>query len=274
MQLEGNSEKIKETISKHTGKSAAEVEELVGAKREKFSGLLTDAGAAYMIAKELGVKLEQRGEATKISALKEGMNGVEVVARVKQVFPKKEFEKNGKKGRLQNLIVADDTGEIRATLWNNDIDKFSALGAGRSDAIRLVNCTVKSFNEALQLSLNYNSSIMRAEENTLPLPQQKTIGLADLDAGMNDVSVKVRIKKIFPAKEFENERGKGKVMNFIIGEGLQEMRATAWNEQCDIVSELEEGTQVRIEGAYTKKNRGEVELQLGHNARVIAEKKE
>ncbi len=125
-----------------------------------------------------------------------------------------------------------------------------------------------------KIGLNYNSSVTASGEK-INLPQnahaaaQKTTALNDLDAGMNDVCVKIKIKEIFPEKEFPNERGKGKVMNFIISEGVKEMRATAWNEMCDKVTELEEGDEVRIEGAYTKENRGEIELHLGRNSGIV-----
>ena len=86
---------------------------------------------------------------------------------------------------------------------------------------------------------------------------------------MNDVSVKVKIKKTFEAKEFENEKGKGKVMNFFVSEGANEMRATAWNEICDLVEEIGEGENVIIEGAYTKEGRNGIELHLGWSSRIV-----
>ncbi len=271
MDSEQGAEGLKAAISKHTGKSAEEIDSMVKAKTDKFSGLLTEAGAAYMIAKELGVKTEAAMEKnTKISELKSGMASVNVVAAIKQVFPPKEFDKNGRKGKLQNLILTDGTGEIRATFWNTDIEKFTALGLGKGDTLKFSNCGVTSYNELLQLNLNYSSAVAAAEEKiAVPEIAPKILNINDLDAGMNGVCVKVKIKSIFPEKEFSNERGKGKVMNFIIAEGMQEMRATAWGEMCDKVSEFEEGDEVRIEGAYTKENRGEIELHLGRSARVM-----
>lgn len=266
--------RLRTAIASTTGKSEEEIMRLVESKREKFSGLLTEAGATFMVARELGVQTGQISEETKISSLKEGMNNVDVVGRVRVIYPKKEFEKNGRKGTLQSMILWDGTAQIRATVWNSDVEKLAGLGLESGDGIKLANCSITSYSGALQLGLNYNSAITKTTEHAVPELGGKTTGISELEHGMNDVAVKVKIKKIFPAKEFENERGKGKVMNFIISEGVEEMRATAWNETVEKIEEIGEGEEVTIEGAYTKENRGEIELHLGRRARVVKENKE
>ncbi|VVC00128.1 Replication factor A [uncultured archaeon] len=269
-----DSEAIKKAISGHTGKKAEEINEMISAKKNRFSGLLTDDGAAYMVARELGVKIAESQKPAKISELREGLAGIDVIARAKQVFPPKEFESKGKKGRLQSIMLWDGTGEARLTLWNSDIDKAALLGIKKGDAVKVVNCSAAKYNGQLQLNLNYNSTISIAQESEAPSTEAKKTNLNDLEAGMNEVSVKAKIKTIFPERSFENERGKGRVMNFILSEGLKEVRATAWNEAIDAVEEIGEGEEVIIEGAYTKENRGEVELQLGKNAGIVKQKKE
>ena len=262
-------QKLKDSIVSRSGKSEEEVERLIEAKKEKFSGLLTEEGATFMIAKELGVQTENLArEETRIAALKDGMNNIDIVARVRRTFPPKQYEKNGKKGELQNIILTDGSGEIRATLWNKDIKKFAELGAEKVGSLRLANCSVSSFNGVRQLNLNYNSEISAVEGAAIEEPEKKFSEISDLDHGMNDVNVEVTIKTIYPSKDWQNERGKGKVMNFIVAQGLEELRATAWNEMCDAVEEIGKGEKVRIEGAYVKENRGELELHLGRGARI------
>ncbi|HLC80049.1 MAG TPA: hypothetical protein VJG83_06570 [archaeon] len=267
--MDQDSAKLKSAIISSTGKSEQEIEKLIEAKKEKFSGLLTEAGATFMIAKELGINANTKiAIETKIALLKEGMNNIDIVARIKQIFPQKTFDKNGRKGKLQNVVLFDSSGQIRATLWNSDADKFSSNGFLQGECLKFSNCAISSYNGVLQLGLNYNSSIEKTQSD-IPELESKLTSITDLDSTMNDVNVSVLIKKIFPAKNFETERGEGKVMNFIISQGVNEIRATAWNEQCDIIEEIGEGEKVKIESAYTKENRGEVELHLGHGARVL-----
>lgn len=273
MDIAKDSSELRDKIVASSGKSTEEILQLIDRKKEKFSGLLTDSGAAFMIAKELGVELEKKiNETTKINDLKEGMNNVDVEARLKRVYPPKTFEKNGRKGKLQNLVLWDGNGEVKATLWNKDVDKFNEKGIQRGACLKMTNCSVSAYNDVMQLNLNYNSSFDLLEKTELPEIESDVKSITDLDSNMNDVSVKVIIKKIFPAKEFENDKGKGKVMNFFIGEGVNEIRATAWNAVCDQVDEIGEGEQVTIEGAYTKEGMNGIELHLGWSARILKDK--
>jgi hypothetical protein len=58
--ISGSSEDIKkiiETTCKHSGKSEAEIRKLIGEKQDELSGLVSEEGAAYIVARELGVNL-------------------------------------------------------------------------------------------------------------------------------------------------------------------------------------------------------------------------
>ena len=112
-------QELAERISSTSGRNIAEIRKLIEDKKNKFSGLLTDSGAAFMIAKELGIDLNNnssvQNQEMKLSGLKEGDNNFDVKVRVMHIFQPKHFEKNGKKGVLCNLVVADDTEEMRDT---------------------------------------------------------------------------------------------------------------------------------------------------------------
>lgn len=61
----------------------------------------------------------------KLADLKVGQGKVNVEVEVKSVGDVREFEKFGRKGRVANAIVTDDSGEMELSLWNDDIDKVS-----------------------------------------------------------------------------------------------------------------------------------------------------
>lgn len=59
----------------------------------------------------------------KISELNTGQGNAEITAEVISIEAPREFEKYGKKLRVANAKIKDDTGEIKLTLWNDDIEK-------------------------------------------------------------------------------------------------------------------------------------------------------
>ena len=266
---------IIEQISKKAGKTPKEIQELVDQKKQKFSGLLTESGAAFMVAKELGIELglENINRAT-ISQLKDGMQNINILARVMQVFAPKEFEKNGKKGKLCNLIVADSTGEIRLTVWHDDVKKIQENKVKRGTTLLLKNCYVKNFNDKPQASLAYNGKIeVEPDELFSDLPEAKSqeTKIQELAEGMNDINLTARILRKYPATEFDKGERKGKVMNMLAADQTGTARITAWNDQAEQAQTIEENQAVRIEGAYVKKGLNGLEIHLGWQARIEKE---
>jgi replication factor A1 len=58
----------------------------------------------------------------KISELQPKQGNVDIVARVIEVGEPKEFSKFGKAGRVSSAMIKDDSGEIKLSLWNEQID--------------------------------------------------------------------------------------------------------------------------------------------------------
>ena len=60
----------------------------------------------------------------KISELQPNQGNIDVTIEVLSVEAPREFDKYGKKLRVANAKVKDDTGETTLTLWNDDIEKI------------------------------------------------------------------------------------------------------------------------------------------------------
>lgn len=58
-----------------------------------------------------------------ISELQIKQGKVEIIAEVISIEEVKEFSRFGKVGRVANAIIKDDSGQIKLTLWNDEIDK-------------------------------------------------------------------------------------------------------------------------------------------------------
>ncbi len=112
----GNYENILERISKSSGLGKEEIERRVEAKRAKLSGLISKEGAAQVIAAELGINFDN--EKLKIGELLPTMRKVNVVGKVVNLFPVRTFVKNEKQGKVANMVIADETSNIKVVLWD------------------------------------------------------------------------------------------------------------------------------------------------------------
>ena len=61
-----------------------------------------------------------------ISELKSGSSKVEIEGEIVSIDETREINKYGRKLRVANATIKDDSGSITLTLWNEDIDKVKA----------------------------------------------------------------------------------------------------------------------------------------------------
>jgi len=187
-------EEIAEKICEHTSLSRSKVLGLIEEKEDELSGLVSKEGAAYIVAREFGISLlrESKRQA-KIKNLSEGMNSVEIVARIVNISETRNFDKDGSKGSVVNFVLGDETGMVRLSLWNDEIDMINDMGLKEGDAIRIARGYVKMDNRG-NLEVRLGRGRMEKVEEEVKLPEAG--GLAS-DYGM------VRRKSLSEAKEGE-----------------------------------------------------------------------
>jgi ssDNA-binding replication factor A large subunit len=120
-------------IMEKTGSSQDDIQRKIIEKQRELSNLVSKEGAAYIIAKELGLdvfpkttkkRLEIKNIVPKIRDLK-------LSARIVRVFEPREFKgKTGKQGKVASIILGDESGNIRLSLWDDQTDVVEKLSPG------------------------------------------------------------------------------------------------------------------------------------------------
>ncbi len=121
---------IIDRISQEKGIERARISELIKQKMQELSGLITEEGAAHIIANELGVKLFQAGGQLRIKDILPGMKNIETVGKITNIFGVREFKTDSREGKVGNFMIGDETGKIRVTMWNAMAEKMSDLSEG------------------------------------------------------------------------------------------------------------------------------------------------
>lgn len=107
-----------EKIARAAGLTKEEIERKIEAKKARLSGLISKEGAAQIISAELGVNFDN--EVLKICELMPGAKKVNVIGKIVGLFPIREYNKNGKSGKVSNFILGDETGTIKVVLWDTN----------------------------------------------------------------------------------------------------------------------------------------------------------
>jgi len=115
-------------------------------KRTVGSGYLTDQGALFLIAGELGVKLQHMITADlTLKDLHIGANDITVVARVLAIYPIAEFKKKDGSGvgRYRRVNLFDRNGVGRLTIWEDNEEAMRLSGITVDAPVRVISAYVK-----------------------------------------------------------------------------------------------------------------------------------
>lgn len=252
--MEGNYHKILEKIASVSGLGKDEIERRVEAKRARLSGLISIEGAAQVVAAELGINFEN--EKLKINELLPGMRKANISGKVINLFPVRSFTtKKGELGRVANMMIADDTSNIKVVLWDtNHIDLVEQGVIGQGVSVEIKNGSMRdnelhlgSFSEIKVSSETFDNVI------TGRVSRVKNISDFRVSDGIKNRAFIVQTfeprffytcpeckKKVVSGAEGFICQEHGKIpaekralMNFVIDDGTDSIRAVAFSEALD-----------------------------------------
>jgi len=245
-----NYERILKKISESAGVAREEIERKIEAKRAKLSGLISKEGAAQIVAAELGINFDN--EKLKINELLPGMRKVSLVGKIINVFPVREFEKNGKKGKVANMVIADETSNIKLVLWDtNHIGLIESGKIGIGGVIEISNASMRENEIHLGSFSEFRlSSVIIDDVKTERISREKIIlDLKNLDNAKTrafivqlfeprffHVCPECKKKAILEGESFicathgKVAADKRALMNFVIDDGTGTIRAVVFHE--------------------------------------------
>ena len=138
----------------------ADVETKINKKLDELQGLISREGAAHIIANELGVKLfDSSPKELKIKDILPATNSLSITAKIMTLTEPREYTSKGRKGRVASMFVADETGSMRVTIWDEKlIDFMKQLKQG--DIVKVNNAYSRLNNNFKELHLGNKAQII------------------------------------------------------------------------------------------------------------------
>ncbi len=240
-----------EKIAKSAGLDKAEVERKVDAKKAKLSGLISKEGAAQIISAELGVSFENLE--SKISELIPGMRQVNIIGKIIEMFPVREYEKNNRKGKIGSFILADETGNIRIVLWDtNHIELIEKGEIKKEDFVDIKNASMRES----EVHLSGFSEIKKSDVVLAEVKTEKSFSEIELDGVREGQNISIRgvVVQLFNPRFFSVcpecrkkavEDGEGfscaehgkvnaeerSLINFVLDDGTETIRVVLFSDQ-------------------------------------------
>lgn len=251
-------DEIVNRIVEGKGLSRKQVFDLIEKKKGNLNWMISDEGAAEIVAKELGVETYQDScdddLTLAIADLVAGMSNIMITGRITGVKPAREFDdKSGGKGVVANLMISDKSGEMRVVLWgeaakpvqNNDID------AG--DIVRIHNGYIRedlAGRPELHVGRRGYLEVNPADINEKDLPNspRRFIKINQLTAGMAQVNVAGVVNMVNATKLIKTKEGREVNLSSLIisDETGASVRIVFWNDRTSLMDNIREGDAVEI----------------------------
>ncbi len=259
---------IKEKLIASGKITPRDLDERIKKKINDLSGLISEEGAAHILANELGVELFSSGQKRlKIKEVYAGMRDVSTIGRVVRKFDTREFAKGETTGKVCSIILGDDSGTIRVVFWNEQVDLLSKV---KEDDVLLVKeayVRENNGNKEIHLGNRGEITINPTGETVAPVKQtqasfeRKKIGeLKDNEDGVEIMGTVVqvfdpRFFNICPecGKKAVESEGSFKceqhnvvvptlsyVLNAILDDGTGTIRGVFWRHQANHLTGKEE----------------------------------
>lgn len=242
-----------ERIAKSASLEKEEVEKRVEAKKAKLSGLISKEGAAQIIAAELGINFEEQN--LKITEISPGMKRVNIIGKITSIFPIREFNKNGREGKVANFILADETGNTRIVLWDiNHITLIEKEEIKKGTVIQIKNGSAREG----EIHLSGFSEIQKSNETIENVKETQETTEGKLEEARQGQKIKARatVVQLFPPRfyfvcpecnkkvvsneeeetyqcvEHGNIQPKDRsILNFVADDGTETLRVVMFSDQ-------------------------------------------
>jgi len=242
-------------ISKHSGLSESDVKDKIKAKIEQLYGLVSEEGAAHILANEYGIKLFEVSGELKIKDILMGMKSVDVVGKVIRKYELREFNTEKRKGKVANLMMGDETGTIRVVFWNDKTNDFTQIKD--EDIIKIKGAYVRDNAGRKELHMGDSSHVIINPPNIVVNARERKEyakkHIKELEDGMS-AEIIGTILQVFDVKFFEvcpkcnkrlrlredqfvcDEHGTqtpiyNYVMNVYLDDGTGNIRTIFWRQQ-------------------------------------------
>jgi replication factor A1 len=213
---------------------------------------------------------------TKIADLKEGSRSINVVARATHIGEPREFtRRDGSTGKVVSILLEDESGTIRLSLWDEDVNLINELGAGSTLSVEngytRLSMGYLGLNAGQSSRISINPEGVEVATSRL---EDRIVNIQDLVEGQSNVYIRGRVLEAPEIREVETARGPTVVASFRIDDNTGEARVSVWRDLVAQAETLELGNLIRIENCNVREPFGGlIQVSSGMFTKIIIEEK-
>ena len=253
-----------------------DIDDRIKQKIEKIGpGYLTEEGALFLIAKDLGISLKQTLK-TEMS-LKDiyvGAKDVSIESRVLNISPTKQFSrKDGSPFLLRTMTVYDNDSAVSVKLWDEKANLPGIEELKPGDLIKIIKAYIKSdLNGSPTINVGSGSNIEPTnKESKIIAVDELTVDASQVKENQSNLVVSGKIDGSITTLEFTNRRGEpGKGLRMRLkGNDDATKGVVIWGrDESFLPKVIPQNAKVRLLGVRTKVGNQGLEIH-GNEATLI-----
>ena len=253
-----------------------DIEDRIKQKKEKIgTGYLTDQGALFLIASDLGISLKQTLKVEmNLKDLYVGAKDVSIESRVLNISPTKQFSrKDGSPFLLRTMTVYDNDSAVSVKLWDEKANLPGIEDLKPGDLIKIIKAYVKSdLNGSQTINVGSGSNIESTNKESEIRPiDDLTIDASEIKENQSNLVVSGKIDGGITTLEFTNRRGepgKGLRMRVKGNDGTTRGVVIWGKDESFLPKVISQNAKIRLLGVRTKVGNQGLEIH-GNEATLI-----
>lgn len=241
---------------------ADQIKDLIDEKKRKVgAGYLTDQGALFLVAADLGISFDSIPKAQ--SGLKDiyvGAKDVTVVGRIMNIYPVYKFTRrdSAEQTATRTVVIYDKDARVKVKLWDKHVGVPDELGLQSGDVVRISRAYVRAGLDGKPIINlgSYSAIESMRDDSALPDIESLVISIDDVRETIESAAISGVVNANPRVTDFINARGEAsKLLQLQLSNeaGSRTLRAVIWNvDESKLPKVFGTGAKVRLIGVKVK----------------------
>jgi len=241
---------------------ADQVKDMIDEKKRKVgAGYLTDQGALFLVAADLGISFEAVPKAR--SGLRDiyvGAKDITVVGRIMNIYPIFRFTRREttEQSATRTMVIFDKDARVKVKLWDKNVGAPDELGLKPGDLVKLSKGYVRAGLDGRPVINLGSYSAMESVQNDPSIPAIESLMLSvdDIRETIDAAAVSGVVNANPRVSDFINARGqasKSLQLQLSNRAGTRTLRTVVWNvDESRLPKVFRTGAEVKLIGVRVK----------------------
>ena len=235
---------------------------LIDAKKQKIgAGYLTEQGALFLVAADLGISLDQQKSPSRIGDLYVGAKDVTLYGRILTIYSPREFARKDNIETIKNrtMVIYDDQSTIKIKLWDNRVQVPDEMGFRPGDIIKISKGYVKSGLDGKPfVNVGMDCQLEKTNEAPSEIPDldAMTRTIENVDSPVDNIVIEGYVRSNPRMSDYRDSRGgtsKSLQLQLFNEDGTKSLRTIIWNvSEIRLPKVFRIGSKIRLIGVKIK----------------------